>query len=142
MNAPSIEQELRAALLNEAECYEHAAAVVERLEAQLAAGGDGEALVRELHGWLAKTAAIQSSTAPARQAWQAAGARPGPELRSILDRVGGLLQRLMALVQAVERNAQVRRDQLLPELDAVVRGHRMQRAYGGAMQGTADPRQP
>ena len=142
MNAPSIEQELHSALLNEAECYERAVAVVERLDAQLAAGGDGEALVRELHGWLEKTAAIQSTTAPARQAWQAAGERSGPELRSILDRVAGLLQRLMAMVQAVERTAQARRDQLLPELDNVVRGQRMQRAYGGAMQGTADPRQP
>lgn len=138
MTQALLEAELHAGFLAEAEHYQRALEVVDRLAAVLEGGEDGAPLLQELSDCMDQTAVIEGRLAPLREEWHANGRHADVALRSAINRVGELLQQLVPKVRAVERQAACRRDQLLPEIEAAGRGQRMQRAYGVNMRRVAD----
>ena len=70
--------------------------------------------------------------AEAKAAWRLSGRSPGQELSEVLGRIA---DRIRALADCVDRRivqTQMSKQELLPEMDAIIRQRRMLHAYGGS----------
>jgi hypothetical protein len=127
-----LEEKLCAAYRQQADCYRRAVAVVAQVPAALAQADQG-VLMKRLAAILDDIAAIDSGMRASKQAWQAAGRSPGPELQAAVGEVGGLIQELLRHVGSAEQQALAVTKRLAPELDQLIRSRQMQTAYRGTM---------
>jgi hypothetical protein len=98
--------------------------------------GVGE-LPNGLVGILDKIAAVDARIDETKSWWLQTNQKAGPELRTALDEVTGLIDRLAGYVRAAESAAAASRQALTPALDAAARGVQMRRAYGAAQAAPA-----
>jgi hypothetical protein len=84
---------------------------------------------------LDEVAAAETRLAPLRDLWRRGGTRPGPELCRVLAAVAERIERLARSLAGAEQEATRRQQGLAPQLDALIRGREMRRAYGGAQVG-------
>jgi hypothetical protein len=129
---PCREAALCSAYRAQAECYRRAIALAESLPARIRAGDDPSERLGQVLALLADVAAIEERGRAARQEWVGAGGRPGTELRAVLTEATHLIGRLASGLAEAEREAAARHARLAPELDALIRGRAMRRAYGFA----------
>jgi hypothetical protein len=131
MNAAGADLEaiLSRAYAEEADLYKRALAVAESLSTALERGQEHTAPLHDLLGLLDDIKRIESRIAASKGQWQSSGQKPGPALQAALGRLSELIERLAEHIQRAERTAAERLIQLTPELDAVVRGQQMRRAY-------------
>ncbi len=94
----------------------------------------GPAQLEQLCAVLDDVAAMEAGVRETRDHWDAAGSRPGAELRDTLDQVARQIAQLLELVRSVERVAESQRTALEPQIDAAALSHRMHRAYSSAME--------
>ena len=116
----------------QAECYRQAAALAESLAARIRAGADHAEPLGRVMALLAEVAALADRGGAAADEWARGGGRPGAELRAVLGEVLGLIERLARSLAEAEQAAAARHAGLAPEIDALIRGRAMRRAYGFA----------
>lgn len=126
----AIEPLLVQAYRDEAALYTQALPVAEALGAAEPQAEALESPLAHLQMLLSEVAVIEARIALAKQTWLKAERQPGPELAGAINRVAELIQRLLAPIQRAEREATAQKQRLAPELDALVRGRQMLRAYG------------
>jgi hypothetical protein len=127
------EASLCSAYRAQAHCYRQAVALAEALPAQVRAGDDPAASLGRVMALLAEVAAVEGRGRPAQDEWVRAGGRPGAELRGVLGEVLGLIEQLARALAEAEQEAAARHARLAPEIDALVRGRALRRAYGFAV---------
>lgn len=120
---------LSAALAEEAERYAQALRAAEELPAALRDGRDFEPYLQELVQQLDEITRIEQRIAGAKQQWLQAGDPSPPELEALRARLVELIRAVQARVSWAEQEATLRKHQLMPQLDALIRGRQMQRAY-------------
>jgi hypothetical protein len=125
----SPEAVLCAAYRDQAEHYRHAAALAEALPALLRAGADHSEPLAQVMARLAEVATIEERCRPVKEQWVGAGGTPGAELRGVLTEVTYLIGRLASGLAEAEREAAARQERLAPQVDALIRGRAMRRAY-------------
>jgi hypothetical protein len=130
IRAADVEPLLYAAYQEEADLYGRALAAVTDVPAALQRGENTEARLQQMLELLQQIGTVESRIAPIKGRCQGSGWKPGPQLDQALAQVRRLIERLMACIQEAERCARQRKHQLEPELDALIRGSQMQRAYG------------
>jgi hypothetical protein len=126
-NAESL---LSEAYREEAELYRQALTAGSEVLAALQRGDNMENRLQQLLSFLDQVGAIEARVTLVKAQWQEAACKPGPQLKEIMTQVGQLVERLQACIQQAESLARARKSQLEPELDALIRGSQMQRAYG------------
>jgi hypothetical protein len=114
----------------EADLYRQALTAGADVLAALQRGGHAEDQLQRLLGFLDQVGAIEARMAPIKAQCQDRDWKPGTLLGEALTEVRQLVERLQACIQDAERVARERKSQLEPQLDAAIRGCRMQRAYG------------
>lgn len=127
------EEILCRAYQEEADLYAQALEVAANLPVAFQRGQNVDEPLERIASLLGEVAAIEGRIAPAKHAWKETRQRPGPQLGALLTRVTDLIQRLSEPIARAEQEATRRRDQLVPELDALARRQQMQRAYGGVL---------
>ena len=129
-SAPPFQELLYTAYAEQADRYARALEVARALPADFQQGGAGEERLQQITALLNEVALIEARIAETKQAWQATGQKPDPQLKGVLTRVTELIEGLSGYIQEAEREAVQQKGRLVPELDAAVRGQQMQRAYG------------
>lgn len=124
------------ALQEETERYERALRIAEELPAAVQQGRDTEPQLREILTYLTDITSIERRIADAKQRWLLLNGEVSPELESYRLRLMTLIQQLQERLGSAEREASQRQSRLLPQLEALLRGQRMQRAYGAAVNQT------
>lgn len=124
---------LQTALSEEAERYTQALRAAEELPAAIREGRDAEPYLRELVRQLDEVIGVEQRIAGPKRQWLQAGDAPA-ELEELRTRLAGLIRAVQAQVSWAEREATLRKHQLAPQLDALIRGQQMQRAYGTAQR--------
>jgi len=127
---PTPESALCAAYRDQGERYREAADLAESVAALLRAGEDHAGRLDRVTALLDEVAAIEERVRPLKAQWAATGGRPGPELRAVLAEVTRLIERLAQSLAEAEREAAARHAALAPQVDALIRGRAMRRAYG------------
>jgi hypothetical protein len=125
----AIEKTLQTAYEAQAECYAQALVFIgeaESLQAPEATLGHDLGKVIAL---LEQVSTIEARIDAAKARWLDAGNHPGAQFQATLDRVRGLIESLQEYVQLALDREQERKDRLLPALDLLARGKRMQQAY-------------
>src|SRR5205807_9437004 len=106
--------------------------LAELMPAALSQGQDSDELVRQVWLHLDEVKAIDASIAASKLAWQSSAEKAGPELAAALADVADLIKRLATHVSGCTEQALAQQRRLEPQLDGLVRGQQMQRAYGSA----------
>jgi hypothetical protein len=130
--SPTPETVLCSAYHDQAERYRAAIALAESLPALVRATDESAEPLARITALLAEVAAIEERVRPVRDRWIAAGGRPGAELQDILSEATHLIERLALRLSEAEREASARHGLLAPQVDALIRGRAMRRAYAGA----------
>jgi hypothetical protein len=130
--APTPESVLCSAYRDQAERYRAAAALAEALPALLRAGGEHSERLAVVMALLAEVAAIEERVRPLKERWAGAGGKPGAELRAVLTEVMHQIEGLARGLAEAEREAAARHALLAPQVDALICGRAMRRAYGRA----------
>jgi hypothetical protein len=128
--APGPEAALCSAYRDQAGHYRQAVALAESLPALIHTGDDHSECLGRVMALLAEVATIEEGTRAAKEQWARAGGRPGAELRAVLIEVTHLIERLARSLAEAEREAAERHGRLAPEIDTLIRGRAMRRAYG------------
>jgi hypothetical protein len=123
---------LSAAWTEEVDRYTQALEAAEALPAALREGRDGEPHLQELVRQLNEVARIEQQIAGPKHQWRQAGASAPPELEALRNRLVDVIRALQVHIAWAEKEASLRKRELVPQLDALIRGQQMQRAYGGA----------
>jgi hypothetical protein len=113
----------------EAALYAKALDLAEQLALGLRNGDKIDVLLQRLVGVLAEVNAVESQLAGTKLRWQESGQQPDNELRAVLSRLEGLIRSVQEHVQEAEQEARKRQARLTPELDNLIRGRLMRRAY-------------
>ncbi len=121
---------LGTAFAEEAERYTQALRAAEELPAAIREGRDTAPYLQELVRQLHEVARVEQQIAGPKQQWLQSGGQSHPELETWRVRLEGFIRALLEQVRWAEREAALRQHQLAPELDALIRGQQMQRAYG------------
>jgi len=133
MNPTDLETRLVTAYRNEAACYSEALQAARDLDAALRQGQNQNVPLERMLALFDRIAVIEADMSECKRLWQQSSRRPGPELQAVLFQVEDLIQAMRGCVVAAEQQARAVSDRLAPQLDQLVRGRQMQRAYGGAM---------
>lgn len=128
--AADLEATLAAAYAEEARGYAQALEAARGLAAAMRGGEVADASPRQLLTLLDNVAAVEARIAPDKATWQRCGRPAGPELTRAMAQVAGQIEALLVLIADAQREAEVHRARLQPELDATALGERMRRAYG------------
>jgi hypothetical protein len=88
---------------------------------------------------LDKIAAVDARMGETKSWWVRTQQKAGPELRTALDEVTRLIDRLADFMRKAEAAASASRHALTPALDAAARGAQMRRAYGVAQTSLISP---
>ena len=123
---------LSVALTEEAERYTQALRAAEELPPALREGRDTEPYLQEMVRQLSEVVQIEERIAGAKQQWLDFGAQSPRELEALRARLVELIRALLARVAWADKEATLRQHQLVPQLDALIRGQQMQRAYGAS----------
>jgi hypothetical protein len=126
------------ALQAETEQYERALTIAEGLPAAVQQGQDTEPQLEAILTHLRDIARIEQRIADPKQRWLESKAQPHPDLEPYRIRLMGLIQQLQERLRRAEQEATLRQSRLLPELESLLQGQRMQRAYGAVVNQTAD----
>jgi hypothetical protein len=129
MIPPTPETALCSAYQEQADCYGRAAELAESLAAWIR---DGEEYLPHLDRVLAllrEAADIEERIRPLMEHWVRGGGRPGEQLRSILIETAHRIERLARSLAEAEQAAAGRHAQLVPQMDTMIRGRAMRRAY-------------
>lgn len=126
------EAALCSAYRDQADRYRQAVALAECLPELIRAGDEYSERLGRVTALLAEVATIEEGARAAKEAWARAGGKPGAELRAVLTEVTHLIERLARSLAAAEQEAAARQARLAPEIDALIRGRAMRRAYGFA----------
>src|SRR5262249_46048863 len=78
---------LFSAYTEEADRYQRALEVARQLPADFQQGGTGENQLQQIAALLDEVKLIEARIAETKQAWEASGQKPGPQLKSVLTRV-------------------------------------------------------
>ena len=113
----------------EAGCYSKALKLAENLPDAFAHGRAPEDDLNRIVILLDQVARLENEYAERKKCWQDRQVAPGPKLAVQIAIVRGLVGQLAERLQGSEREATAKKNQLLPELDAFIRGKQMQRAY-------------
>lgn len=124
-----IQQELCEAYQRQAAIYTEALEVADHLETTWQQGGDGAGALEQIQALMEPIVQSAAAIAEPRRAWLQSGRTADPPLAAALAQVTGLIQRLQTRIAALEAQATVQIKQLAPELDQLLRGRQMQRAY-------------
>ena len=89
----------------------------------------GEGWVQVLDAGMAKIGALETVIASDKEAWDLAGRRSSPPLKSAMEKLADTIQQLMRRIEGGADLLQKRREMLRPELNQVLRAHQMRRAY-------------
>jgi hypothetical protein len=136
---PGPEAALCQAFREQADRYRSALALADDLPAALRRGDDVSGRLAEVMALLDEVAAGEARLAPARGLWQRSGSAPGPELRALIADVTDLVDRLARTLGEAEQEVARRRQSLAPQLDALIRGRQMRRAYGDPLRPSLAP---
>jgi cell division septum initiation protein DivIVA len=131
-NWQEIEATLLAAYSEEGPCYAQALIVADQL-----AGFTSEPLQTEqtlvgLADLMRQIGAIDERVAPIREQWMAAKRQAGPQLAAAMKYVTRLIEQLRTKINELEKLATAKRDQLVPQMDGLLRSRQMKRAYASA----------
>jgi hypothetical protein len=126
---PPSEATLCAAYRDQAERYRQAVALAAPLAALIRAGEEHAERLGRVTALLAEVAAVEERGRPGRAEWVRAGGRPGAELRVVLTEVTHLIGALGRALAAAEWEATACHARLAAEIDALIRGRAMRRAY-------------
>jgi hypothetical protein len=129
----STEEALCAAYQRQAACYVQAIDVAENLLAAWKPGIDPAAALEQIKAIMEQVATINTSIATPRQQWQQKGGQATPALSAAFKSITGLIERLAQRIRELELLASACQSQLVPELDNLLRGRQMQRAYAAAV---------
>jgi hypothetical protein len=123
---------LGAAFQQQADVYAEALTLADDLLTAWEPGIDPGPPLQHISGLMAQIASSNAAFAQHRLQWQQSGRKPEPKLQSTMQSVTQLIERLADRIRALERLASTYKDQLIPELDNMVRARQMQRAYATA----------
>ena len=121
---------LCAAYREEAILYDRALTIATDVLTALRRGDHAEESLRQLLAIFDQVSNIEARLAPVKARCAHNDAKPGPALEHAITEVRHLAERVQACIQEAERFARERKSELEPQLDAVIRGSQMQRAYG------------
>ncbi len=124
-----IERELHAAYEAKAACYSQALTLVNEADAIPVGETAPEPILPKILALLEEVSHIERRGAKARNRWLDAGGVPGFSFQATIDRVRFLIEMLQEHILAAMAKEQERKDRLLPALDALARGRKMQQAY-------------
>ena len=132
-HSTEIEVVLCAAYAEEADCYAKALRLAEELPTAFHRGECPGVQLQRVLAALDEVAAIEVRIADSKRRWLASrvsGWRmPGLMLQRRLAQVKDLIQHLASLIRCAEQDASAQRERMVPEVDAVIRGQQMLRAY-------------
>jgi hypothetical protein len=129
MTQPEAEALLAEGRRRQLDCYARADAIAREMADGLARGEDPTARLQSLNAALEEVASVEAGLAPVKELWQRQGYQPGPQLRSLRQRLQAAAQGLAERVAAAQHQAEARRELLRPQLDELARVRKMQRAY-------------
>jgi hypothetical protein len=121
---------LCAAYREEADLYREALAAVEGLPAALQGGGNTQARLQKMLGLLQQIGTIEKRLVPVKARCRGKAWKRSAELVEVIAQIEKMIGRLMTGIQEAQQIARRRKSELEPELDALIRGSQMQRAYG------------
>jgi hypothetical protein len=123
---------LGAAFQQQADVYAEALTLADDLLAAWQPGIDPGPVLQKIGAFMAQIASSNAAIAQQRLQWQQSGRKPEPKLQSTMQSVTQLIERLANRIRELEHRASTYKDQLIPELDNLVRARQMQRAYATA----------
>jgi hypothetical protein len=124
-----IEIVLQAAYEAKADCYTQALALIEKSNPPLGGELAAEPALPKILSLLEQVSDIELQNAEAKKTWLEAGGVPGFAFQVTIDRVRLLIELLQDHILDAMAKEQERKDRLLPALDALARGRKMQQAY-------------
>jgi ABC-type transporter Mla subunit MlaD len=129
------EEALRESYEQQAATYAHALHLAEGLLANWKPGNDVTATLQKIAGLMADVAERNAAIQSLRQHLLENSAKPGPQLDAVLQSTASLIARLADRICQLERLATTCKNQLAPEMDGMLRGRQMQRAYATVAAG-------
>ncbi len=97
-------------------------------------GNRGFFRLAQLNTILQEVASLEMSAAMVQSQWTQAGGRPGPKLKSTIERVQKILETLLVHIGQAEQLAEAARNRLVPQIQTEVKARQMRRAYQAAGQ--------
>jgi|SRR5579862_2286594 len=129
MDFRQAEEALRESYEQQAVSYAHALALAESLLANWKPGNDVTATLQRIAELMTDVAARNADMQSLQQHMVKNSARPRPRLDAVLQSTAELIARLADRICQLEKLATNCKNQLAPELDAMLRGRQMRRAY-------------
>jgi septal ring factor EnvC (AmiA/AmiB activator) len=124
------EAELCTAYREQADLYRQATQLAGPLAGLVGTGQDYAERVAELMSMLEKAAQLAEQVRPVKEQWIRANGKPGTELQVVLTDVAQQIDQLTRTIAGAGEQAASRHAALAPQLDAMIRGCAMRRAYG------------
>jgi ABC-type transporter Mla subunit MlaD len=128
--AGDLEATLCQAFREQATLYDRALSLADSLTASLRRGEDVTDSLGQVVALLGQVSDLEARLAPSWKLWEKRARQPCPELTAVLAEVQGLAQRLSHWVAEAEGEAKAQQQQIVPQLDALIRLREMRRAYG------------
>ena len=128
--AGDLEATLCQAFREQATLYDRALSLADSLTPSLRRGEDVTDTLGQVVALLEQVSVLETRLALSWKLWEKKGRQPGPELTAVLAEVRGLAERLSHWVAEAEGEAKAQQQQIVPQLDALIRLRKMQRAYG------------
>jgi hypothetical protein len=131
-NWQQIENSLCAAYQQQTAVYARALNIVEDLRATWRPDTDPNDALRAVADLMEQVAGLNAANDDLRQRWQQSARQPGTALADALLNMRTAIERLSSRIGDLEGLAKASKDQLVPELDRLLRGRQMQQAYAPA----------
>jgi hypothetical protein len=112
--------------------YTQALLLAENLLAAWKPGVDPTGTLQQIQTIMDKVAASNAAILKARRQWQESGKTPGAALAEALQLVAQKMQRLADRIRQLQDLALAQKNKIVPELESLLRGRQMQRAYATA----------
>jgi hypothetical protein len=130
--ANEIENRLRESYEQQAASYAQALIVAESLLANWQPGQNVPETLGQINSIMDQIAVRNRAIEGLRQQWLDNRQKPGPLLDAALKKMTQFIERLAGRIRELEKLASACKDQLAPQLDDMMRGRQMQRAYATA----------
>ncbi len=131
-NWKEIEAALLTAYTEQAPLYAQALALANDLSTLMSESGKTEQGLQSLAELMQQIAAMDAGMASHREQWLVARRKAGAPLAATMKQVTELIEQLRTTISELEKLAIAKRDQLIPQMDGVVRSRQMKRAYASA----------
>ena len=130
--AGDLEATLCQAYREQAVLYDRVLSLADSLTASLHRGEDVTGSLSQVMALLGEAAAVEARMGPSRKLWEDKHAPAGPELTAVVAEVRAQVERLAQWVAEAEGEAKAQQEQLVPQIDALLRIQERQRAYRSA----------